>query len=259
MLVALTRPVPPSIVACELTHLSRAPIDVGMARAQHEQYEQALRDLGCRVERVAGAPDQPDSVFIEDTAIVFDELAIVTRPGAPSRRKEIEPVASALERYRRVRRIEAPATMDGGDVLCVGKRVFVGVSRRTSADGPDQLDALLAPLGYTVEGIRMERCLHLKSAVTAASDTLLVVNPEWIDCRELDGFDCIEVPPEEGFAANVVRIGAAVLCADGAPRTRRALEARGLDVRPVAASELAKAEGALTCCSLIFRQDSSAA
>src|SRR6476661_8556883 len=135
MLVALTRAVPPSIVECELTHLARAPIDVRIARAQHDQYEQTLRALGCRVERVAAAPEMPDSVFIEDTAVVFDEVAVITRPGAVSRRAEPQAVAAALSRYRPLRYVEPPATIDGGDVLVVGRRVFVGLSTRTNQEG----------------------------------------------------------------------------------------------------------------------------
>ena len=127
MRVALTRAVPPTITACELTHLDREPIDVGLAVAQHAEYEATLRDLGARVERVDAAPDWPDSVFIEDTAVVVDEIAVLTRPGAPSRRSEVSAVAMALAQYRPIQTIVAPGTMDGGDVLQVGRRVFVGV------------------------------------------------------------------------------------------------------------------------------------
>ena len=253
MLVALTRAVPSSIVDCELTHLARAPIDVRIAKVQHDQYEQTLRALGCRVERVKEAPDMPDSVFIEDTAVVFDEVAVIARPGAMSRRAEPEAVAAALSRYRPLRRIAPPATIDGGDVLVVGRRVFVGLSTRTNEEGLRQLADTLGPFGYRTAGITVDGCLHLKSAVTALGDDLLVVNPAWVDPDLLDNLRWIETHPQEPHAANVLRVGTTVICPEDAPRTRRRLEDAGVSVRTTPNSELAKAEGGLTCCSLLCR------
>jgi dimethylargininase len=257
MLIALTRPVPPSIAACELTHLERAPIDIERATRQHAEYEEALRALGARVERVEAAPESPDSVFVEDTAVVLDEVAVLTRPGAVSRRAEVDGVGRALAAYRELRAIAAPATIDGGDVLQVGREVFVGLSLRTNREALEQLTAILEPFGYRVQGIPVERCLHLKSAVTAAADELLVLDPDLIDGRAFGGLEWIPVAAGEPGAANVVRVGSSLLCPEGAPETCRRLEAHGLDLRTVAASELAKAEGALTCCSLIFRESPS--
>jgi dimethylargininase len=254
MPLALTRAVPPTIATCELTHQKRQPIDVQLAAAQHAEYESTLRALGARVERVEAAPDLPDSVFIEDVAVVFDEIAVIMRPGAPSRRGEVDAVAAALGRYRPIQSIAAPGTMDGGDVLQVGRRVFVGVTLRTNEDAVRQLQAILRPLGYAVDGVPVERCLHLKSAVTAAADDLLVLNPDWIDGRRFGGLEWVATDPDEPSAANVVRVGGALLCAASAPRTSARLEARGLTVHAVPTSELAKAEGALTCCSLIFTE-----
>jgi dimethylargininase len=193
-------------------------------------------------------------VFIEDTAVVFDELAVLTRPGALSRRAEVDDVAAALAPYRELHRIDTPGTMDGGDVLQVGRQVFVGLSRRTNQEAARQLGAIVEPFGYRVQAVAVERCLHLKSAVTAASDDLLVLDPDLIDGSLFGGLEWIPVAAGEPGAANVVRVGATLLCPEGAPDTRRRLEARGLDVHPVRASELAKAEGALTCCSLVFRE-----
>jgi dimethylargininase len=252
-LVALTRSVPPSIERCELTHIAREPIDHARAVRQHEAYEDALVRLGCRVERLPDLPDNPDSVFVEDTAIVIDTLAVIARPGAASRRGEVASAAAALERYRPLAYIRPPATLDGGDVLVVAGTAFVGVSGRTNADGARQLAALLAPHGRRVVPVPVSGCLHLKSAVTAVSDGRLLLNPAWVDASVfLADFDVIEVDPAEPQAANVLAIGGRVLCAESCPATRRRLQAYGAATLTVPAGELAKAEGGLTCGSLIL-------
>jgi dimethylargininase len=254
-MIALTREVSAAIAACELTHLARVPIDVARARAQHDSYERALADAGYRVERLPAGDDMPDCVFIEDVAIVFDELAVVTCPGAASRRVEVPAVAEALARYREVRRIEAPATLDGGDVLVAGRRVFVGRSSRTAGDAIAQLGRLLVPFGYDVRGVDVHGCLHLKSAVTATSDDGVVVNPAFVDVEIFRELDVIAIDPREPAAANVLRLYDRVIVPASCPRTADLLAARGLRVVPVDTSELAKAEGALTCCSLIVRSN----
>lgn len=253
MLQAFTRPVPPTIANCELTHLARAPIDWARAAEQHEQYEAALRAMGCRVERLAGDPSQPDSVFIEDTAVVVDECAVIARPGAISRRDETTTVAEALRAHRDVSSIEAPGTLDGGDVLRVGRRVYVGLSSRTTSEGARQLASLLAPAGYVVATVTVRECLHLKTAVTALSDDRVLLNPRLVDGSALGGVSWIEIDPAEPVAANVVSVDGKILCPASAPRTRRRLEREGFDVLAIDASELAKAEGGLTCCSLLLR------
>lgn len=251
---ALTRGVPESLARCTLTHIGRSAIDIGRARAQHAEYEAALESHGWAVERVRAAADQPDSVFIEDTAVVFDEIAIVTRPGASSRQRETGEIAAVLERYRRVVQIEAPGTLDGGDVLQVGPEVYVGMSGRSNAEGLRQLAAAVSPYGYRVHGIATRGCLHLKSAATCATDRLVVINPAWLDADQIAGVERVEVDPAEPFAANVVRLGEAVLVAASAPRTRARLESRGVDTVAIDLSELAKAEGALTCCSILLER-----
>ena len=252
MMLALTREVSPAMAACELTHLARVPIDPLVAARQHLQYEQALARLGCRVEHVAPAPTLPDSVFIEDTAVVVDELAVLARPGADSRRPEVDGVAEVLRRYRPLAAITAPGRLDGGDVLRIGRVVYVGQSGRTNEEGISQLRAHLAPFGYEVRGVRPTGCLHLKTGVTAVSDRAVLLNPEWIPPSVFGGIEVITVDPGEPFGANVVRVGAAVLTGSEFPRTRRALEERGIEVHVVDVSELAKAEGAVTCCSILL-------
>ena len=253
MPLALTRPVPRSLAACELTHLERTAIDVERAASQHAAYEAALGAIGCTVEHIEAADDLPDSVFVEDAAIVVDEVAVITRPGAASRQPELESVARALGPYRTIERLAAPATLDGGDVLRLGRMVYVGISTRTNSEGARQLAAILAPFGYTVRCARVRGCLHLKSAVTEIDDRSVLLNPDWIDARTFDGYEPVHVHRDEPFAANVLRIGDAIICAAAHGRTADALRARNRDVHAVDVSELAKAEAGVTCCSLILK------
>lgn len=249
--LALVRNVTDAITQCELTHLAREPIDVARARRQHAAYEALLGTLGCTVEVIPAPGHQPDAVFIEDTALVFDEMAVITRPGALSRRVEVEPVAARLGRERALVRLDPPATLDGGDVVRSGKSVFVGETSRTNAAGIEALRSALAPHGYSVTGVPVTSCLHLKSAATEAAPGVILVNPAWVDPAAFAGMETIAVDPAEPGAANVLRIGSALVQDAAYPRTRAALERRGLAVHSVDLSELAKAEGAVTCCSLI--------
>jgi dimethylargininase len=252
MLIALTRDISPAITRCELTHREREPIDLTLARAQHAAYEACLRDAGCRVERLDAGADMPDAVFIEDTAIVFDEVAIITRPGAASRRVETAGVAAALRHYRPLHRMESPAAADGGDALVVGRQLFVGRSSRTNDAGIEDMRRVLTPYGYDVTAVAVKGCLHLKSAATMVGENLLLVNPEWLPSGAFAGFDRIDVHPDEPLAANALQIRDQIIYPTAFPRTLERLHARGLRVCTVDASEVAKAEGAVTCCSLIF-------
>ncbi len=252
MLIALTRPVSPTIGECELTHLEREPIYHARAVEQHSHYEEALTAAGCVVRRLPPLPDFPDSVFVEDTAVVLPELAIRMRPGAESRRPEVESVAEALRRYRPVAFIEAPGTIDGGDVLRIGSTIFVGESGRTDRHGVRQLEELVSPHGYVVKSVPVSGCLHLKSAVTRVAEDLLLINPSWVAPPEFEGLGRIEVHPDEPFAANALLIGGSVIYSQAFVKTAERLELRGIEVRRVEIEELAKAEGAVTCCSIVF-------
>jgi dimethylargininase len=253
MLMAITREVSPSIGQCELTHLAREAIDVELAQAQHRQYEACLAALGCQIQRLPPEPELPDAVFVEDVAVVLDELAIMTRPGAASRRPEARSVAEVLAPYRRLAYIQAPGSLDGGDVLRIGRTLWVGLSGRSNPAGVDQMRALLAPLGYTVTGVAVDGCLHLKSAVTQVARDTLLINPAWVDAGAFGPMNLIEVDPTEPFAANALLVGENVVYPAAYPATRRRLEERDIPVRPVDVSELGKAEGGVTCCSVIFR------
>jgi dimethylargininase len=252
VLVAITRGVSARIGACELTHLERNAIDVDLARAQHRAYEGALAQLGCRVDSQPALDDLPDSVFVEDVAVVLDEIAIVTRPGAESRRPEAALIAPALANYRRVTFIQSPGTLDGGDVLRIGRRLFVGQSGRSNESGIEQLRAVAWPYGYTVTAVPVRGCLHLKSAITEVAPGVVLANPEWIDEAAFGHVTVIHVDPGEAYGANGLLVGGRLIYPESFPATRRRLEDAGVDVVTLDVSELQKAEGAVTCCSLVF-------
>lgn len=253
MLIAITRGVSPSLDRCELTHLQRAPIDFDVACAQHRAYKAALAACGVEVYALPAEASLPDSVFVEDTAIVFDPCAVITRPGAASRLPETAAIARALEPHRKLFHVQPPGTIDGGDVLRVGSRVFVGRSTRTNRAGVEQLRAILLPFEISVHEVEIRGCLHLKSAVTQVADDTLLINPEWVDKSAFPSVEFIEVDPSEPSAANALLLNNALLYQPRFPKTLNRLEATGLRVVPVNLSELGKAEGALTCCSLIIR------
>ena len=250
--IAITRGVSPNVARCELTHLARDPIDVAAATRQHLAYEARLAELGCDVHHLDAEPDYPDSVFVEDAAIVLDELAIVMRPGAASRRGEAASIARALEPYRPLRLVTDPGTIDGGDVLRVGRTLYVGASTRTNAAAVEQLRRFVDPHGYEVATIPVRGALHLKSGVTSVADRTLLINRTWIDPARFGGLQLIDVDPSEPAGANALQVGATVVCASAFPRTRERLDEHGIATVAVDATELAKAEGGLTCCSLIF-------
>ena len=252
MLIAITRGVSAGIGACELTHLDREAIDVARARAQHRAYEEALARAGCRVESLPALDDLPDSVFVEDVAVVLDEIAVIMRPGAESRRPETSHIAPVLTRHRRVTFIRPPGTLDGGDVLRLGRRIFVGRSGRSDESGIEQLRTVAWPYGYTVTAVPVSGCLHLKSAVTEISPGVILVSPAWVDAAAFGDVRALEIDPDEPFAANGLLVGDRLIYPESFPRTRRRLEAAGIAIEPVDVSELQKAEGAVTCCSLVF-------
>jgi dimethylargininase len=249
---AITRAVSRRVVECELTHVTRTPIDLGAARAQHAAYEAALRTCGVEVHQLPEAPDLADSVFVEDTAIVLDDVAVMMRPGAASRRPEVASVREALTAFRHVVDLVGHGTMDGGDVLCLGKVLWVGISSRTTRDAVMELAVLLAPYGYRVEATAVQGALHLKTAVTQVGMDLLVVNPAWIDVATFPGYRQVTVDAGEPFGANAVLVNGRVIHSTQFPRTQERLRAAGVEVLGVDASELAKAEGGVTCCSLLL-------
>ena len=249
---AITRTPSLALGRCALTYLERQPIDVPRALEQHAAYVHALQQCGVRVGVLPPAEDLPDAVFVEDTAVVVDECAVITRPGIESRRGEVDAVALAVAEYRPTIRISAPGTLEGGDVLQVGRTFFVGQTRRTNAEGTRQLAAALESHGYDVVPAIPTGCLHLKSAATWIGRETVLVNPAWIDVALFSRWQCIPIAAEEPFAANALLVGDLVHVAASAPLTRRKLDALGFCTESVDTSEFEKAEAALTCLSVLF-------
>ncbi len=254
MRIAITRKVSPAMAECELTHLARSPIDVRRAVEQHERYEDCLRSLGCEVRTLPAEPKLPDSVFVEDAALVLDEVAVITRPGAESRRAETESLAKALAPYRKLLRIEAPGTLDGGDVLRLGRRIYVGRTGRSNDESIAQLVKLLVPYGYNVTAVEVAGCLHLKSAVTEVAESTLLINPQMVERGAFEVMEFIEVDPSEPHAGNALLLGDTVVYPAAHEKTRRRMEERGIRVAALDLSEALKAEGGVTCCSLVFEK-----
>lgn len=252
MKIAITRPVSPALENCELSFLQRNPIDIDLAATQHHAYQQALAACGCTVRPLPVEPDLPDSVFVEDAAIVLDEVAVITRPGAASRRAETASVATALKEYRELVEIASPGTLDGGDVLRIGRTLYVGASARSNSNGIEQLDALLAPFNYRVVPVPLRGCLHLKTAVTKVAPDLLLLNPEWVDAEQFPGMKALHVSHTEPHAANALLINDTVIYPSSCPHTGAELVRHGIHVLEVDMSETEKAEGGVTCCSLVF-------
>ena len=258
MLTAITRAVSPDIVNCELTFIPRQPINLQIARAQHYGYQQLLETLGARVVSLSAEPGLPDSMFVEDPAIVLDELAVIFPLGTESRRPEAASLARALSKFRKLEYVTLPGTLEGGDIVRIGRKLFVGVTKRSNADGIRQLAAILKPRNYEVISVPVTGCLHLKSAVTFLGRDTLLAKRAWFDSSPFPGYGWIDVDPSESHAANALALGNTIIFPASFPRTRALIEARGFQVTPLDISELQKAESGLTCSSLIFESDTSA-
>lgn len=252
MVTALTRAVSRSIADCALSYIERQAIDPDLAAQQHRAYEDLLRQLGAEVICLPAEADLPDAVFVEDTVVVVDELAVLTIPRLSSRQPEVESMAVAIAAYRPVQRLSGEARLEGGDVLRIDRTVYVGLSRRTNEAGVEQLAAFLAPYGYQVRAVEMHDCLHLKTACTYVGNNTLLANPSWVDTAVFGKLDVVEVAPTEADAGNALLIGGALVFPEAFPVTRTALEERGFRVEPVDVSELQKAEAGVTCCSVLL-------
>ncbi len=249
---AITREVSGAMNRCELSYLDRVEIDIALAQAQHRAYEDCLRAMGAAVIALPEEPELPDSVFVEDPAMVLEEIAVLTRPGAESRRTEGETLAAAIERFRPLLRMAAPATLEGGDVMRVGRTLYVGASARSNAAGVAQLSEMLKPFGYAVRVVEVRGCLHLKSGCTYLGEGIVLANRAWVDAEALAGLRIVDVAASEPWAANVLAIDGAALMPSNFPETAAIVESLGWKVHSVDISELRKAEAGVTCSSLVF-------
>lgn len=250
---AFTREVSPRLAECQLTHLERVPIDPSKAAKQHSAYEHELADAGLSIVRLPELRDDPDAVFVEDTALLLGEHAVITRPGAPSRIGETGSTAEGLSGEYQLHRIET-GYLDGGDVLRIGRTLYVGLSSRTSEAGISSLSELVAPLGYQVARAELRDCLHLKTGATfagldGAGTPVLIFNERAVDPRQFSGVEALAV--REPAAANCVRANDRLILPEGNPQTADLLRERGFHVVEVDVSELQKAEAGVTCMSLI--------
>jgi dimethylargininase len=253
MLTAITRKVSSALAKCELSFIERQPIDLDKAQAQHREYEALLSKLGARVISLPEEPELPDSLFVEDTAVVLDEIAVICSMGTESRRKETPTIAAALEKFRKLAYIKLPGTLEGGDVLRVGKKVFVGITARSSPEGIRQFAVILDHYGYDVTAVRVNGCLHLKSAVTSLGGDRLLANRAWFAwSRMSSGLEWVDVDPSEPHAGNALAVADSVILPASFSKTRAIVELRGFPVVPLDISELQKAEAGLTCSSLLF-------
>jgi dimethylargininase len=251
-MLALTHLPSPYMEQCQLTHLTRAPIDHDRAVQQHAEYCRVLRECGADVVVLDVNRHLPDCAFIEDTAVVLDEVAVLTPMGTGARQPEPAGVEPDLRKYREVQRIELPATLEGGDVLRVGRTLLVGLSSRTNRAGISALEAVVGRYGYKVVAVPVGGSLHFKTACTALDEGRLLVNTSWVDVRPLRGFELIRVPEDEPWGANTMRVGPSVCVAAGQPRTAELIHGLGFDVRAIDLSEFAKAEGGVTCLSILL-------
>ena len=251
-MLALTHVPSPNLERCLRTFVAPAPLDYSRAVGQHEAYCRMLRKCGAGVRKLAVNSDLPDCVFIEDTAIVLDELAVLASMAAPSRYAEPAGIEPELRKYREVEHVELPATIEGGDVLRVGRKLLVGLSSRTNREGLKALEVTVRRFGYEVRPVPVRQCLHLKSACTALPDERLLVNPDWLDVAILKDFELVRVPDTESDAANVALVGASVCLPAAHPRTAELISQLGFKVQTVDVSEFAKAEGCVTCLSILL-------
>ncbi len=249
---ALVRGVPETHDRCITSHDPEKPIDISVARRQHRAYCETLQGLGLELIRVEPDDRFPDCCFVEDPAIVAGDAAVITRMGVPSRVGEETALREALRPFKQIREILNPGTLEGGDVLQIDGKMFVGLTKRTNRSGIEQLGALVSELGFEVIPVEVMRGLHLKSSCTYIGDGTIVRVPGSVEEAVFTEYNTIEVPPREAPAADCLRVGDRVLVLEGYPTSRRQIEAEGFETVTLEMSEFEKCEGALTCLSIVF-------
>jgi len=252
-MLALTHIPSPTLDHGQRTHVAREVVDYELALRQHADYCRMLRECGAEVETLDVNCDQPDGTFIEDTAVVLDEIAVLTSMGTAARRMEPSRIEPELRKYREIERIEPPANLEGGDVLRIGRTILIGLSERTNISGVQAFESIVRRFGYRVLPVQVRQCLHLKTACTALPDGRLLINPSWMKLKSLHGFDTLAVADDEPWAANTLPINNRVLISSANPQTAEMLRRLSFDVCTLSLSEFAKVEGCVTCLSLLFR------
>lgn len=255
MRIALTRPVSPRIGQCQLTYMKRQPISYERALKQHSEYKCALQKLGLRVISLPSEPELPDSVFVEDTALVLNELAVIGATAVASRHPELLAIKDFLSQYREIESLGEGAKFEGGDVVRRGKTIYVGESRRTCQNAFERLHKVLEPLGYNLRRVRVLHCLHLSTGATYVGNDTILANPKWIDVSAFTDCRVISVCEEEPWAANTLTVDGVVLMPEGFPKTRFVLEQNGFCVHTVDISEFLKAEGSVSCLTNLIDAD----
>lgn len=252
MITAITRKVANTINNCELTYAKRQKIDVEKAAEQHRNFEDSLRKLGAEVLSLDSDHSLPDSVFVEDTAVVTKDVAVITSMGAQSRRAEPQKTAQVLEKFRPLKYMSESVMLEGGDVVQVEDSYFVGISTRTSKEGFDHFVEILKPFGYEITLVPVKGCLHLTTGSTYIGKNTMLANPNWVDISRFKNMDVIEIDPNEPWAGNAVHLNGQVLLPASSARTAEKLYSKGFEVNLVDVSELEKAEAGLTCMCVIF-------
>lgn len=253
MLTIITHLPSPSLEKCELTFLDAKPIDMQKAQKEHLAYCEMLRECGGEIITLKDNIDLPDSVFVEDPIIVFDEVAILTSMGVESRRKESDSMEKIFSKYRKIEHIKLPSQIEGGDVLKIGKNIYVGKSARTNAQGIRDLRDILTPYGYEVTAVKVSGCLHLKTGCTALDENTVLINPDWIDSKVFAGFRQIVVPKDEPFGANILKINETICMNEAFPKTIEMVKSLGYTVKTTDITEFVKAEAGLTCMCVPFK------
>lgn len=252
--IAITRGVSRRIDACQLTHRSREEVNYEKACFQLEQYCALLDTWGVHLLPVVASDSHPDCCFVQDTAVVLDEVCVIASMGADTRRGEVAEVEKLVAPFRKIRHILSPATLDGGDVVQFGKRLFVGLSTRTNARGIAALAAIVERFGYTVIPVVVNGGLHLTTGCGIVNDETVLLNPRWLDAFAFSGLRQLYVPEDEPWAANTIRVDNNVCLEKGAPRTVDLVQPYAGNIATLDISEFRKAEGSLSCLSLIFKE-----
>jgi dimethylargininase len=250
---ALTRGVSGNLSSCELTYKQREPIDCSLARQQFNAYCEVLRRWGIDLTTLPASDSHPDCCFVQDTAVVLDEISITASMGAASRSGETKEVEKVLSQFRAIARITPPATLDGGDVVQFGNRLFVGLSRRTNGRGIEALQRIVEPRGYRVVPVVVNGGLHLTTGCGVVNDETVLLNPRWLDATAFKDLRQLHVPETEPWAANTIRLNGAVCLEAGAAQTAELVSPFTETIETLDISEFRKAEGSLSCLSLIFK------